>query len=258
VRLLLDGGQVTGVEIEGPDGPFEASARGGVVLATGGFEHDERLVRTFLRGPLARAVSVPTNTGDGLRMAMRVGADLADMREAWWVPTIDVDVSGWGRVPWQVNTERTRPHTIMVNDDGVRFTNEAANHNALGNAFHVVDVPRFAYVNHPAWLLFDHHYLSRYGLAGHRPPAPLRTGSSKRRARQADRRAGSCPAGHHRAVERPRRRRLRPGLPPRGQPSRPSVGRSRRWRNPPGHARPGLLRRACLVRGSRHQGRSAH
>ncbi len=117
VRLLADGGRVTGVGIEGPDGPFEAGARGGVVLATGGFEHDGRLVRAFLRGPLARAVSVPTNTGDGLRMAMRVGAGLADMREAWWVPTIDVDVDGWGRVPWQVNTERTRPHTIMVNDD---------------------------------------------------------------------------------------------------------------------------------------------
>jgi 3-oxosteroid 1-dehydrogenase len=172
VRLLIGDGRVTGVLIEGPDGPFEARARGGVVLATGGFEHDERLVRAFLRGPLARAVSVPTNTGDGLRMAMRVGADLADMREAWWVPTIDVDVDGWGRVPWQVNTERTRPHTIMVNDDGARFTNEAANYNALGNAFHVVDVPRFAYVNHPAWLVLDHHFLSRYGLAGHRPPAP--------------------------------------------------------------------------------------
>jgi hypothetical protein len=105
-------------------------------------------------------------------MAMRVGADLTDMREAWWVPTIEVDVDGWGRVPWQVNTERTRPHTIMVNDDGVRFTDEAANYNALGNAFHVVDVPRFTYVNHPAWLVFDHHFLSRYGLAGHRPPAP--------------------------------------------------------------------------------------
>ena len=172
VRLLIDDGRVTGVLIEGPDGPFEARARSGVVLATGGFEHDERLVRAFLRGPLARAVSVPTNTGDGLRMAMRVGADLADMREAWWVPTIDVHVDGWGRVPWQVNTERTRPHTIMVNDDGVRFTNEAANYNALGNAFHVVDVPRFTYINHPAWLVFDHHFLSRYGLAGHRPPAP--------------------------------------------------------------------------------------
>ena len=170
--MLDDDGSVIGVAIEGADGLFEVRARGGVVLATGGFEHDAKLVRTFLRGPLDRAVSVPTNTGDGLRMAMRIGADLADMREAWWVATIDVEVPGRGLVPWQVNSERTRPHSIMVNDDGVRFTNEAANYNALGNAFHVVDVARFAYVNHPAWLLLDHHFLSSYGLAGHRPPVP--------------------------------------------------------------------------------------
>jgi 3-oxosteroid 1-dehydrogenase len=172
VRLLCEGGRVSGVVIDGPDGPFEAHALGGVVLATGGFEHDAELVRTFLRGPLDRAVSVPTNTGDALRMAMRIGADLRDMREAWWVATIDVDVPGHGVVPWQVNSERTRPHSIMVNDDGLRFTNEAANYNALGNAFHVVDVFRFAYVNHPAWLLLDEHFLTSYGLAGHRPPAP--------------------------------------------------------------------------------------
>ena len=172
VRLLTGDDGVTGVLIEGADGPFEARARGGVVLATGGFEHDPKLVRTFLRGPLERAVSVPTNTGDALRMAMRAGADLATMREAWWVATIDVEVPGRGQVPWQVNSERTRPHSIMVNDDGVRFTNEAANYNALGNAFHVVDVARFAYVNHPAWLLLDDHFASRYGLAGFRPPAP--------------------------------------------------------------------------------------
>jgi succinate dehydrogenase/fumarate reductase flavoprotein subunit len=143
-----------------------------VVLASGGFDHDAKSVRTFLRGPLDRAVSVATNTGDALRMAMRVGADLADMREAWWVATIDVEMPGLGTVPWQVNSERTRPHSVMVNDDGYRFTNEAANYNALGNAFHVVDVARFAYVNHPAWLLVDHHFLARYGLARHRPPAP--------------------------------------------------------------------------------------
>jgi 3-oxosteroid 1-dehydrogenase len=160
VRLLTDAGRVTGVLIEGPDGPFEVRARGGVVLATGGFEHDERLVRAFLRGPLGRAVSVPTNTGDGLRMAMRAGADLTDMREAWWVPTIDVDVDGWGRVPWQVNTERTRPHTIMVNDDGVRFTNEAANYNALGNAF-------------PRRRRAAVHLRQPPGVAGLRPPFPV-------------------------------------------------------------------------------------
>jgi 3-oxosteroid 1-dehydrogenase len=172
LRLMTEDSAVVGVEVQGPAGPFQARSRGGLVLATGGFEHDPKLVRTFLRGPLARAVSVPTNTGDALRMVMRIGADLADMREAWWVPTIDVEIAGRGRVPWQVNSERTRPHSIMVNDDGVRFTNEAANYIALGNAFHVVDVPRFAYVNHPAWLVIDHHFLTQYGLAGHRPPAP--------------------------------------------------------------------------------------
>jgi succinate dehydrogenase/fumarate reductase flavoprotein subunit len=172
VRLCAQNGRVSGVEIDGPHGTFTAHARGGVVLATGGFEHDAELTRTFLRGPLERAVSVPTNTGDGLRMAMRLGAGLADMREAWWVATIDVEVPGLGTVPWQVNSERTRPHSIFVNDDGVRFTDEAANYNALGNAFHVVDVFRFSYVNHPAWLLVDHHFLTSYGLARHRPPAP--------------------------------------------------------------------------------------
>ncbi len=209
IRLLTEGGAVAGVVIDGPDGPFEARARGGVVLATGGFEHDAKLVRAFLRGPLDRAVSVPTNTGDGLRMAMRIGADLVDMREAWWVATIDVEVEGRGMVPWQVNSERTRPHSIMVNDDGVRFTNEAANYNALGNAFHVVDVARFAYVNHPAWLLLDHHFLTL--RAGATPAAGSDAAGSSRpppsRARRADRRAGRRAFRHRRPVERARGRR---------------------------------------------------
>jgi 3-oxosteroid 1-dehydrogenase len=67
---------------------------------------------------------------------------------------------------WQVNGERSRPHSIMVNRKGRRFADEAANYNALGAAFHVLDVTEFDYINHPAWLVFDDHYLQRYGLAG--------------------------------------------------------------------------------------------
>jgi len=171
VALLTEDGRVAGVRVESHDrGEFEARATGGVVIATGGFEHDAALVRSFLRGPLERTVAVPTNTGDGLRMAMRVGAALGNMREAWWVPVIDVDVEGWGTVVWQVNGERSRPHTIMVNRDGRRFTDEAANYNAFGNAFHVVDVARFEYVNHPAWQIVDAHFLRTYGLAKHKDP----------------------------------------------------------------------------------------
>ena len=35
------------------------------------------------------------------------------------------------------------------------FTNEAANYNAFGAAFHVEDVSRFEYANLPCWLVFD-------------------------------------------------------------------------------------------------------
>jgi 3-oxosteroid 1-dehydrogenase len=165
VQLVVEDGRVSGVRFETPDGPREVAATRGVVIATGGFEWDPELVRSFIRGPLVRSASVPTNTGDGLKMAMRVGAGLGNMREAWWVPIIDVPVNGQ-LAGWQVNGERTRPHSIMVNKHGRRFTNEAANYNALGAAFHAIDVTTYDYVNHPAWLVFDHHYVTRYGLAG--------------------------------------------------------------------------------------------
>jgi succinate dehydrogenase/fumarate reductase flavoprotein subunit len=99
-------------------------------------------------------------------MAMRIGAGLGNMREAWWVPIIDVPMPDGTVAGWQVNGERSRPHSIMVNKKGRRFADEAANYNALGAAFHVLDVTEFDYVNHPAWLVFDDHYLRRYGLAG--------------------------------------------------------------------------------------------
>ncbi|GAB2485784.1 FAD-binding protein [Jatrophihabitans fulvus] len=160
--LVMDGGRVAGVRFA--DGTVVGANRG-VVMATGGFEWDRDLVNAFTRGPLVRSASVPTNTGDGLKMAMRVGASLGNMREAWWVPCIDVPV-GDRTAAWQVNGERTRPHCIMVNKRAKRFTNEAANYNALGAAFHVIDVTTYEYVNHPAWMVFDRHYVETYGLAG--------------------------------------------------------------------------------------------
>ena len=171
VELIVDNRRVVGVRFETSEGSVDVGARRGVIIATGGFEWDPELVRAFIRGPLARSASVPTNTGDGLKMVMRIGAGLANMREAWWVPTIDVPV-GDRMAAWQVNGERTRPHCIMVNKRGLRFTNEAANYNAVGAAFHVIDVSSFDYVNHPAWMVFDRHYLTRYGLAGFRGDGP--------------------------------------------------------------------------------------
>lgn len=92
VELVVADRRVSGARFESADGSVSIGATRGVVLATGGFEWDRELVNAFTRGPLVRSASVPTNTGDGLKMAMRVGAALGNMREAWWVPTIDVPV----------------------------------------------------------------------------------------------------------------------------------------------------------------------
>jgi 3-oxosteroid 1-dehydrogenase len=170
-ELILQDGRVTGVRFDAPEGPHEVQARRGVVLATGGFEWNEDYKRAFLRGPLTHPVSPPTNTGDGLYMAMRAGAMLGNMREAWWVPVVELP-EGFNPPMHRamVAGDRTRPRTIMVNRRGRRFTNEAANYNAFGGAFHQEDVAAFEYANLPCWLIFDQEYLRRYGVLNLHPP----------------------------------------------------------------------------------------
>lgn len=163
-ELIVENGSVVGVVFESPHGRLTARARKGVILASGGFEYDRDLVRSFLRGPMTHPVSMETCTGDGLRMSMKVGAMLSNMREAWWIPVavVPLDENPMGKV--LINGQRTLPHSIMVNRRGRRFTNEAANYNAFGAAFHVENVSKFEYENLPCWLVFDQNYVESYGF----------------------------------------------------------------------------------------------
>jgi 3-oxosteroid 1-dehydrogenase len=168
-ELVIDdtpnGRRVAGVHVDTPAGPRVVRAERGVILASGGFEWNAELCRAFLRGPMSHPVSMQTNTGDGLRMAMKAGAALSNMREAWWIPVgivPNTPINDMGRA--LVNGQRTLPHSIMVNRRGRRFTNEAANYNAFGAAFHVEDVARFEYANLPRWLVFDQTYVDAYGF----------------------------------------------------------------------------------------------
>jgi succinate dehydrogenase/fumarate reductase flavoprotein subunit len=164
MELLADDGQVTGVRFDTPEGRRDVRAKRGVVLATGGFEWNKDLLRAFLRGPMTHPVSVRTNTGDGLKMAMKAGAAIGNMREAWWTPVADVPAEQNEMERLMIMGQRTLPHSIMINRRGRRFTNEAANYNAFGAAFHEMDVARFEYANIPAWLIFDQDYIDTYGF----------------------------------------------------------------------------------------------
>lgn len=166
-RLLQDeAGRVTGVQVGTPSGSHDVHARGGVILATGGFEWDPALCTSFLRGPMRHPASIPTGTGDGLKMAMRVGAQLGNMREAWWMPAAVIPGArqyGEQKVAL-ILRERALPGTIIVNRFGKRFVNEATNYNAMAGAFHQLDPGRFDYVNLPCWIIFDQRMIGEYGF----------------------------------------------------------------------------------------------
>ena len=162
-ELIIDQNNLRGVRFNTPSGIRDVETQS-VIIATGGFEWNKSLVNNFVRGTLQRPVSIETNTGDGLKIAMRAGAALGNMQEAWWVPVIDITNDEGATIPWMVNRERVNPRCIMVNRNGKRFANEASNYNAFGAAFHQLDPGTFEYRNIPAWMIFDQEYLVRYGL----------------------------------------------------------------------------------------------
>ena len=168
IKLLTDGDGVKGVQVEKDGEYIEIEAHKGVIIATGGFEWNRELVTTFLRGPMNAPAGSPENTGDGLQMAMNVGAKLGNMRNAWWVPVVKVpgEMQYGHESVRLILLERTRPHSFMINQYGKRFTNEAGNYNAMGGVFHAFDPQKFEYPNNPCWLIFDHKHKVSYDVAG--------------------------------------------------------------------------------------------
>ena len=129
VGLVTDTkGAVRGVVVGTPEGPRQVRAES-VVLASGGFEADPRRRAAYL-GPgwdLALVRGTPHNTGEGISMALDVGARPA----GHW--------SGCHAVAWDagaapvgdrgVTNQLTRggyPFGIVVNQEGHRFLDEGA------------------------------------------------------------------------------------------------------------------------------------
>ncbi len=128
VRLLTDGGAVQGVEVKAEQGRYHLAAPV-VILASGGFEADTEM-RTRYLGPgweLAKVRGSRFNTGDGIKMALAIGASPAGN----W--------SGCHAVGWDFNApefgdlavgdgfqKHSYPWGVMVNATGRRFVDEGA------------------------------------------------------------------------------------------------------------------------------------
>jgi len=177
VELLTDAdGAVTGVVLERNGGTQRVGARRGVILASGGFDHDLAWRKEQL--PVIEqdwSFGNPAAMGDGIRAGEKVGAATLLLDEAWWFPAIQ-----WpdGRMQFMLN-ERMMPAQFIVNGDGRRFINEAAPYMDFGHA--MIDGQKSGVTHIPCWLITDQRSWNRYVIGGHLPipkipGAPVPTG----------------------------------------------------------------------------------
>ena len=165
-RLLADAGRVSGVAV----GETSYLARDGVLLACGGFEWNDEMTAQFLTAPLLARCSPPNNTGDGIRMAQRLGAQLGNLQEAFWAPMslITGDVLEGQQLGTLLRFERQGPGSIIVDKLGRRFVNESQNYNDMTRAFHAVDPVTHDFAHLPAHVVVDDEYMQQYGYLSYR------------------------------------------------------------------------------------------
>jgi succinate dehydrogenase/fumarate reductase flavoprotein subunit len=177
IELLTDAeGSVTGALVEREGVKQRIGARHGVILASGGFDHDMAWRKEYLpEVDQDWSFGNPAAMGDGIRASEKVGAATDLLDEAWWFPAIQ-----WpdGRMQFMLN-ERMMPAQFIVNGDGKRFINEAAPYMDFGHA--MIDGQRSGVTHIPCWLITDHRSFNRYVVGGHLPIpkvpfAPVPTG----------------------------------------------------------------------------------
>lgn len=146
-----------------------------VVLASGGFEWDEQRSRTMLRGFPSAPVSPPQLRGDGIRLAMKSRAEVANLAEAWWVPAVAIPGETYDGAPLYRSefSIRCLPHSMIVNRDGKRFVNEALNYNDVVKPFFDFDPVAYRPKNLPAWVIVDGTYLEKYVFLAATPGRPI-------------------------------------------------------------------------------------
>jgi 3-oxosteroid 1-dehydrogenase len=117
-------GTVVGAVVRHDGDAVRIRARKGVVVASGGFDHNEAMRKEHLPEVGRDDVSggAETNTGDGIQAGQSVGAAVDLMDDAWWMPSIRRPD---GKVHALV-AERSIPNSLIVTPQGERFANEAS------------------------------------------------------------------------------------------------------------------------------------
>ncbi len=150
-ELITENGKVTGVVVE--RGGETRRVTGTVFLTAGGFAHNDALRQRHHPHPTGTrwTNASPTDTGEVLSLGIGLGAATALMDEAWWLPAIGFP----GGIAVGSLRERAFPGSIIVDDEGERFMNEAMSYNECGHQI-------YQRGSVPAWMIIDSRHRERY------------------------------------------------------------------------------------------------
>ncbi len=167
VRQLLtdETGRVTGVVavIDGKE--RRIGARNGVLINAGGFARNQRMRDAYQPGTSAEWTNAnPGDTGEMIEEAMRIGAAIAQMEEMVGAQ-IALPPGRTSMLP-MVQGDVSSPHSIIVDQSGVRYMREAQSYMKFCQEVFARDkiVPAV-----PSWLVMDSQFLRKYMLAGTMP-----------------------------------------------------------------------------------------
>lgn len=175
IELVIDDGRVAGVVAQTPGGQRRFRARRGVVLATGGYDHNARMVRHFEHLDSLGSMTPHTVEGDHFALAGAVGGFVATVPPALTPRSLGVRIIQPDGSPAFFTHLPGQPHSIVVNSRGERFADEAFYHDheaALGR----YDGRAHTTTNWPAWLIFDQSFANSYQLGPFPPGQPLPDG----------------------------------------------------------------------------------
>ncbi|NKY55205.1 3-ketosteroid-delta-1-dehydrogenase [Nocardia flavorosea] len=163
VRLVHDGGRVSGAVLRQGEREVTVRARRGVVLAAGGLDHDIDARHKYQSPTLAPHASLGAegNTGDAIEAARELGADTVSMDQAWWFPAFAPLPGG---APAVMLAERSLPGSFIVDQTGRRFINEATDYMTFGQR--VLAREQAGDPVTEMWLIFDQRYRNSYIMAG--------------------------------------------------------------------------------------------
>ncbi len=170
VRLLMnDRGEAIGAMARTGNGKEVAcKARRAVAITSGGYEYNKEMRRAFLEGPGVEGwafYGTPANTGDGIEMALKVGAGLmkAGKAAARMIMAVPVRVNGMkmGLITDSVG----RPNSIVVDNYGNRYAAETLITTDPSRYFFYkeavkFDITKLLYPRCPSWMVFDQTFMT--------------------------------------------------------------------------------------------------